>query len=464
MLSLSHEPKITDNKTTDALSGNTFTSTLTNLEYFKTYHVRAYATNSAGTVYGNEREFRTEAIPPTVTTSEVTNRSYRSATAGGEVTADGGNPVTDKGICYATHTNPKFNENNMPSGAGLGPFIIDITGLDPNTVYHARAYAATAADTAYGADVEFKTLELTLSTLTTIKPDDIIHNSAVSGGDISSDGGSLVTERGVCWGKNTNPTLGDNHKSAGSGDGVFSVTIDGLDENNEYHVRAYAINVVGTAYGQDEVFKTRLPSINFNENLTYGTVSDVDGNIYKTIQIGTQTWMAENLRTTKFNDGAPVPLVSVDAEWAALETPGYCWYYHDKELYGEIYGALYNWYVVGSICPVGWHVPFTPEWETLISFLGGESIAGGKMKEIGFDHWFSPNLNATDSSGFTALPGGYRDDTGPIGNINGYGYWWTASNTNINHSWYRRLDFGLESTYTGSNYKRNGFSIRCIKD
>ena len=255
--SLNHEPKTTDAKTTDALSGNTFTSNLSNLEYFKTYYVRAYATNSAGTVYGNEREFTTAAAPPTVTTSEVTNKSYRSATVGGEVTADGGRPVTDKGICYATHTNPKFNENNKTVGNGLGAFTVDLAGLEPNTVYHVRAYAATAADTAYGSDIEFKTLELSVSQVTTKKAEynggDGYIAEVTTGGEVISDGGSHVIERGICWSLNQSPTVSDKHTSDGSGLGDFTSIIYPFDllVPAIYYVRAYARNNFGISYGNE---------------------------------------------------------------------------------------------------------------------------------------------------------------------------------------------------------------------
>jgi len=157
---------------------------------------------------------------------------------------------------------------------------------------------------------------------------------------------------------------------------------------------------VGTAYGTQVSFTT----------LMSGQFSDIDGNVYNTITIGTQIWMKENLKTTKYNDGSSIPLVTDNTAWINLSTPGYCWYNNDAATYKSAYGAMYNWYTVntGKICPPNWHVPTDTQWETLITYLGGKIIAGGKMKETGTAHWTSPNIGATNETGFTALPGGYR--------------------------------------------------------
>ena len=144
------------------------------------------------------------------------------------------------------------------------------------------------------------------------------------------------------------------------------------------------------------------------------TVTDIDGNVYHTVKIGAQTWMVENLRTTRYNDGTAIPLVTGNTAWGSLTTPGYCWYNNDQATYGSTYGALYNWYAVnrGKLCPTGWHVATDAEWTQLTDYLGGVWVAGGKMKEAGLSHWESPNEGATNSSGFTALPGGHRISAG----------------------------------------------------
>jgi uncharacterized protein (TIGR02145 family) len=137
-------------------------------------------------------------------------------------------------------------------------------------------------------------------------------------------------------------------------------------------------------------------------------VTDIDGNVYNTVTIGDQVWMAENLKTTKLNDGTSISNAIDNIAWASLSTPGYCWFINNRATY-EIYGALYNWYAVytDKLCPTGWHVPSNSEWTTLTDHLGGAEVAGGKLKESGSSHWASPNTGATNVTGFTALPGGY---------------------------------------------------------
>ena len=161
------------------------------------------------------------------------------------------------------------------------------------------------------------------------------------------------------------------------------------------------------------------------------TVKDVEGNIYKTVTIGKQTWMVENLKTTKFNDGKAIPLVT-DTTWHSITTPSYCWYDNNKTAYKNFYCAMYNWYAVkdGKLCPSGWHVPNEDEWTTLINYSGGENSAAEKLKEAGTIHWKSSNTVASNESGFTALPGGSRFDIdGSFYGIGDYGNWWGSTST-----------------------------------
>jgi len=194
------------------------------------------------------------------------------------------------------------------------------------------------------------------------------------------------------------------------------------------------------------------------------TVKDIDGNVYKTVTIGTKVWMAENLKTTKYNDGTAIPLVADDKAWEALTTPAYCWYNNDATANKKTYGALYNWYTVNTkkLCPTGWHVPTDAEWTTLTTYLGGESVAGGKLKETGITHWTTPNTGATNETGFTALPGGSRN--GAYYFIGYYGSWWSATEYDAIIAWYRYLYY-YKSTVTRDNYaKQVGFSVRCLRD
>jgi len=197
-------------------------------------------------------------------------------------------------------------------------------------------------------------------------------------------------------------------------------------------------------------------------------IKDADGNLYTSVIIGLQEWLVENLKTTRLNDGTDIPLVTDNTEWQQLTTAGYCYYNNDETTYKDAYGALYNWFAVnsGKLCPTGWHVPAKSEWETLIDYLGGSSVAGGKLKETGTDHWNNPNTGATNETGFTALPGGYRNALLTFGEIQGYGAWYTSTSDegNSNYAWYSVMDYLSAEAYFNNYYKKNGLSVRCIKD
>ncbi len=207
----------------------------------------------------------------------------------------------------------------------------------------------------------------------------------------------------------------------------------------------------------------------FNTSLTYGTVTDIDGNVYKTITIGSLTWMAENLRTTKYRNGDAIPEVTANSTWKSLKSDAYCNYENTKDL-DQIatLGRLYNWFAVTdsrNLAPAGWHVATDAEWSSLTTFLGGESVAGGKLKEASTLHWNSPNTSATNSSGFTALPSGRREyDSGVFINLGYDGFWWTSSAYNPDYSWYRDIHYTFASINRANFHKQYGFSVRCVKD
>jgi len=200
--------------------------------------------------------------------------------------------------------------------------------------------------------------------------------------------------------------------------------------------------------------------------LDRGTITDIEGNIYKTVKLGSQWWMAENLRTTKYNDSTSITPVPDTAAWKKLSTPGYCWYNNDSVTYIGTYGALYNWFAVntGKLAPKGWHIPTDAEWTTLTTYLGGELIAGSEMKETGVKHWMSPNTGATNSTEFTALPGGFRGNDGSFVYLKYFAYYWSSLQYDTTYARYRYLcwEYGYANRYYF--YKTAGFSIRCVKD
>ena len=196
------------------------------------------------------------------------------------------------------------------------------------------------------------------------------------------------------------------------------------------------------------------------------TITDIDGNVYHTVTIGTQVWLVENLKTTKYNDGTEIPFIVDTAEaWYELNKPGYCWY-NDDITNKDTTGALYNFHALntGKLCPKGWHVPTDKEWTILIDYLGGEKVAGGKMKESGTSHWLSPNTGATNASGFTALHAGFRGKTGFIPLSIGTALFWSSTAFDEIDGWTRYLLFDSEAIGRNNGGKYHGFSIRCLKD
>lgn len=235
-----------------------------------------------------------------------------------------------------------------------------------------------------------------------------------------------------------------------------SVDLTGLTSGLAYHFRLKAENEEGIVFGEDKSFTT--------------TVIDEDVNTYNFITIGTQVWMKENLKTTKFKNGSVIPLVS-DNSWDILTTPGYCWFNNDINTNKNTYGALYNWYAVNTknLCPSGWHVPTDPEWTILTTYLGGEYYAGGKLKETGTLHWITPNSNATNETNFTSLPGGVRLGAFSFGAFSYRGYtgsWWadTEQSTNPLNALRINMSYNSSGVDRSIGSKKSGFSIRCIRD
>jgi uncharacterized protein (TIGR02145 family) len=239
-----------------------------------------------------------------------------------------------------------------------------------------------------------------------------------------------------------------------------------LTAGTPYYVRAYATNSIGTGYGSEKSFTTAA-----------STVSDIDGNIYQTVTIGTQVWMAENLKVTHYRNGAPIPNVTDGGTWSGLTTGAYCNYNNDVG-YVATYGQLYNWYAVADIrnlAPAGWHVPTDAEWKELEMYLGmsqaqADAVGyrgtdeGGKLKEAGTTHWLPPNTGATNESGFTALPGGYRYIDGSFGyGVGATALFWSSTEFNSSVAWYRYLNSGSQ-VYRNYPNKQAGFSVRCVKD
>jgi uncharacterized protein (TIGR02145 family) len=389
----------------------------------------------------------------------VKDITQTGAYSGGQITSDGGTNITAIGVCWNTSPDPSIINSKTSDSSNSYTFTSHITGLTANTLYYLKAYATNSEGTGYGDQVSFITDEVAVPTLITSGVKCVTLTTAVSGGDVSNDGGIAVTERGVCWNTTGLPTIADSHTSNENGAGLFSSTLTDLTLSTTYYVRAYATNSLGTAYGSEVAFIQIEPVI------------DNDGNVYSVVTIGTQVWLGENLKATTYKDGTSIPLVTVGPTWGYISTPAFCWYNNSESEFKVTYGALYNWYAVntGNLCPTGWHVPAVEEYTTLLAYLGGLDTAGGKLKEAGTANWAMPNSGATNESGFTALPGGGRytiySHGGTFSDLHYYGYLWSATaSTNASSAY--SYDMGYDRTLVNKGeYKRSdGGSVRCIKD
>ncbi len=398
-----------------------------------------------------------------VSTSNVNSFTSISAVVGGSVVIDGIATITEKGVFYGTTPNPKDAGQKFAIGTGSGNFTSSLFGLTPNTTYYVTAYATSPVTTLYGPTVSFKTsAQVQLPTLTTSAITSITTNSAMGGGNVTSDGGAISITEGICWSTSPGPTIANSVYSNGLsvGTGSYASLLSGLNPGTTYYVRAYATNTAGTAYGNQILFTT-------SNSVPNNTVADVDGNIYSTVTIGTQVWMAENLKTTHYSDGTSIPLVTDNNVWGSLETPAYCWFNNDGATYKTPYGALYNWYTVNTakVCPIGWHVPTDTEWTTLTTFLGGISVAGGKLKEAGTVHWSSPNTGATNISGFTAIPMSMRaGGNGLFDSIIYQSPFWSSSEYSSIYAWLRSCNYNNSEVLVGWGGKGYGLSVRCLKN
>jgi uncharacterized protein (TIGR02145 family) len=404
----------------------------------------------------------------TLTTLPMGNITATSAVSGGNITGGGGTPVTQRGVCWNTAPNPTTANNTTNDGSGVGSYTSNLSGLVAGATYYVRAYATNSAGTAYGNQVQFTTSPEPPTVVTTAVSN-IGAFAATSGGNVTASGGGAVTQRGVCWSTSPNPTTANNLTNNGSGSGSFTSNLTGLQPNTTYYVRAYATNAVTTAYGNSVQFTTEIALSVPGAGVTFG------GYTYATVVLGNgQEWMAENLRTTTYANGDPIPNVTGNTAWTQLTTGAWA-HYENNASYENPYGKLYNWYAVAdprNVCPTNWHVPTDAEWSALVSYLdpangdngNSSTTAGGKMKSTGTQYWQAPNTGATNESGFSGLPGGARYGSGNT-NFLGYdGFWWSASEFGAENAWYRALGAAGAGIARNTNPKSWGFSVRCLRD
>lgn len=322
---------------------------------------------------------------------------------------------------------------------------------------------------AVSCDVNQTSIE-NLPFVTTSEVNNITCSSAEIGGSITLKNNSIYTESGICWSKNTNPTIEDNKMYNNGNKTPFTVLIPRLTIGTKYYARAFASNNTGTTYGDVISFST----------LSYGLISDIDGNTYKTVQIGKQTWMAENLKTTKYNDGSPIPNVTDSLEWIQFTRGAYCNYRNDEKN-SQLYGRLYNWYALnsGKLAPEGWHVATDSEWQILEKYLiengydydgAATSSTNSLAKALSATTiWKSStnlgapgnNMNSNNSSYFSAIPSGERYQ-GAFTRLGIFAFWWCYDESN---TWYRDIQYNGVFIYRSNIREKNtGSSVRCIKN
>jgi uncharacterized protein (TIGR02145 family) len=238
-----------------------------------------------------------------------------------------------------------------------------------------------------------------------------------------------------------------------------SHSVAGLTDGINYYYKIYAYNSIGESISSETITMTT----------SLVPVTDADGNVYTYVQIGTQQWIVEPLKTTKFNDGSVIPPLPDAGDWAADTNGAYCWYNNDSATYKATYGALYNWYAVNSVAPAllaptGWKVPTDADWTTLITLLGGLTVAGGKLKELGTAHWNAPNVGATDEVSFMLLPTGYRSDAGLFVTNGTTSDTWSSSEKDATTAWAREVFYSDIIMNRIFGYKKAGYAVRCMRD
>ncbi len=476
--STSQFPTISDSKTNDGTGLGTFTSKITGLSPNTKYYVMAYATNAKGIAYGEQKTFTTNHDLPTVVTGSITNITSRTASFAGSVIADGGATIKARGFSWSTSQIPMISDSKTYDGTGSGDFTRDITDLSPNTTYYLRAYATNIKGTAYGEQKTFTTNK-EIPTVVTGTTTNITSNTATWFGSVTADGGATVTARGVCWSTSQFPTILDSKTSNGNGLGSFTSYITDLSPNTTYYLRAYATNSLGTAYGNEMSFTTLF------SHIEYGSFTDSrDRKVYKTVTIGEQEWMAENL--------AYLPAVSGPTTGSAIETHYYVYGYDGSDVAAAkatinyyTYGVLYNFEAANSACPDGWHLPSGEEWEQLITYLansgynydgstGRPNTSNKIAKSLATNYgWESSTIQGSvgntdypeyrNKSGFSALPTGYFE-FGRFRLAGSYTFWWQFSDHDFIYEPGLEMYSDQNSTTIEYQLDVNGFAVRCVRD
>ena len=406
---------------------------------------------------------------PVITTTAVSNITATTAKSGGNITSEGSSTVTSRGVCWSTGTTPIISDSKTTDRAGAGSFTSNIVDLFGGTTYFLRAYATNDAGTGYGMAMSFNTLGQKPTALTqpaccisftTAKLNGTVNANYILT-DITFEYGT-TTSYGNSVSATPSPVTGNNTTS-------ISVNISDLNPGTTYHFRIKAVNPLGITYGNDMICTTLEKP------------TDIDGNAYNAVAIGSQIWMTENLKTTKYRNGDLIgTTIPTNLDLLDETSPKYQWAYNGNENLVSTYGRLYTWHVIEDdrgLCPSGWHVPTDGEWKELEIFIGMAqnqvdlllynrgTDEGSKLKESGTSHWLDPNNGATNYYNFTALPGGYRYINGNFVFIGETGMWWSSTPYSTSSvAWYRYLNYQHITVGRYRDSKKDGMSVRCLKD
>jgi uncharacterized protein (TIGR02145 family) len=386
-----------------------------------------------------------------------------------EVLSDGGSYILEFGICVSKTPNPVYPNDQVGTSypntqLGLTQFVFP---TENNTKYYVRAYAKSNVGIAYGKELSIDAVTFSLPTVLLDSITSIDSVSATLSGTISYDGNLSITEKGFVWDTIPNVKITNNKIVSSSSGSVFSSSLINLKPNKTYHVRAYAINSQGLSYSNEQSFLTDsvIPPPPPPPPPAPTSLIDIDGNVYPVIKIANKHWISKNLDVTRYRNGDPIPQVQDSAAWSNLTTGAWC-YYENQTANGTVYGKLYNWYAMNDprgIAPEGWHVPTDAEWTVMIDSLGGAAVAGGKLKAVTL--WNSPNVGATNSSGFNALPGGLRYPFLQFNHKGQWGLWWssTPSQMSPDLGHFVRLSDESQEVFGPNPFeKQYGYSIRLI--
>lgn len=488
--STTQNPTISNSKKQSGSGKGSFTCNLTGLSAGTTYYVRAYATNNQGTSYGQQISFKTSTYGlPTVSTSDATNISYTSATCGGNVTADGGQTITARGVCYSTSQNPTISNNKVQSGSGKGSFTCDLTGLSAGTTYYARAYATNNQGTSYGQQVSFKTTDALLPTVSTGDVLSLDYGKATCSGSVISDGYASVVERGICYGKNATPTISDNKVIVGSGIGNFTCELTSLNSVTIYYYRAYAINSAGIAYGEQKSFTSYVQEGAINGLFSvsaYKKIAFSKGNLQ--YQASTDTWrFAENQWDYMKDDNeniSPTYDGWIDLfGWGTGNNPTLC------STDDSDYSNFVDWGTNHTISNNNWRTLSKNEWQYILEGRSNASQLRGLARVNSAyclvllpDNWtqpsgvsFSPTVSdyttnkysastwsVMEAHGAVCIPaGGYRTGTNRLP-FTDHGCWTSST---YSSSMAYQLEFtqsaGVLCDYSS---KKRGISVRLVYD